>query len=249
MDAYSVFQACVRRWYVFAVLLAVTVGIAAVTYRSADATYSRTEAYLVASPTPEAGSGTPNPLTSTGNALAALVQRLNSPDIIEPVAAASSDATVIASSGESGSILQLTAEGPTPDATEQALQAYSAEAQRAFQDLQERVNASSSNFYQLVSLSAGELEANFPGRNQAVGLVAIGGLVLSALLTQLADVLLLRRARRADDMAADGTPALPTGTERATRRRATHAQKATSPAEILEGDGSSLEAGRTTERA
>jgi hypothetical protein len=201
MDAYSIFRACSRRWYVFVPLLAIVAGLSIVKFQSSTPEYTRTETFLVAAPTADAGaSSSTNPLTSTGNALAALVQRLSAPDIELPVTAANKGVSVSASSSQTGgTILILSAQGSSAAGTEKALSEYSDAAQAAFTDLQQRVNASPSNYYQLVSLSGGELDVNYPGRNQGVGLIALGGIVAAALLTQLVDALLLRRGRREAD--------------------------------------------------
>jgi hypothetical protein len=223
VDVFSVVRACLRRWYVFIPLLIVTGVMCVVQFQDAVPQYTRGASYLVVAPAATADSTqTPNPLASASNAVEALVTRLNAPDVASEVAKVDPTSAATAVAAPKGTIILLSVVGSSPEGTASALEVYSGVANAAFIELQRSVNAPTDNYFQLVPLSGTGLSADYPTRSRSVGLIAVGGLALSALVTQLVDAIVLRRrqvekfGRHADgvaapraDESAESSPATP----------------------------------------
>ena len=227
----SVAAACLRRWYVSAPLVGLTILLALLQASGAAAQHARSASYLVVSPGGSPGAGaSSNPLSTASNALEALVERLNSPDVGSRVSDLHADTEVSAASASRGTILTLEAVGSSQQSTENALTQFSGLAEEAFVDLQERIGAPTVNHYELVPLSVSGTTSTYPDRNRNVGLVLLGGLLISALLAQLVDTLMLRRRLPAeprnplshahpDASGMDGVGARHAATSRAERPR------------------------------
>ena len=167
MGSWQVAVLLVRRWYVTLGAFLATVGVAAVAYASLPAQYQTGSVMVVTTSltgrTAEPASGEPdltNPLLNFENdvnlAAAILIEQLNSPELAEALGApAGGTTTYVVSDGntndellQSGPLLFVQGNGPTPEAAESITQRVDAMAAVLLDRRQRELDAPPSTYVQ-----------------------------------------------------------------------------------------------------
>lgn len=206
MDVFTLARACVRRWYVFVPLLVITAVVSLVQARGIKPLYGRS-AVVVLLPSnsvpkvdPSARAQPINPLTSVGVAQSALITRLSSGNAAVRIANATNGTGGYGLAGQKGGGGQITvaALGSTPAIASGTLAAVLRQARTQLRDLQAAVRAPSGSYFKIYLLNRDvDVSKSYPQRSRNIVLIALAGVLLSILLTQLADYLFgVRTARR-----------------------------------------------------
>lgn len=213
MDIFDLVRSCIRHWYAFVPLLVLTIAACFAASKTATPVYERTSSYLIASQAIPASADLPsNPIGEPSDALAALVQQLNSPQVTDPLTGdGTTGMTVTAAPGDHGPILVLTASGKSAEQVNAALQSLGRTAQSNLSTLQAQVKSPSQVSYQLVQLESGSLPIAYPSRLRSIALVGLAGLLATVSITQFVAARVQRRkSRRARNGSNHVKPAVTT---------------------------------------
>lgn len=207
MDLKDLARSALRRWYVLLVCLLLTAAGALGIARSMPASYDVSSSILLLPPASSVGDeGNPYLyLSGLGQAVDVLVTRLTSDAVAQPVLERHPGVTLTVERDVSttGPIILVSASGPDAAEGESTVAEVVAALPGQLADLQSALDVPDGSVITSTVLTAPEDAApNTKARTRAATAVVGAGLVLSVLVTALADrVLLDRRRRRTGDPA------------------------------------------------
>ncbi|WP_375504716.1 hypothetical protein [uncultured Jatrophihabitans sp.] len=201
MDVFTLASACVRRWWVFLPLIAITAVVTVLQARSIKPDYSQGAQVILVPPSSvstgdsKAAMVQVNPLGSIGTTQAALVARLNSGPAATAVAQAGGGG-FSAFAEKIGGIVALTAGADSASRTTATLSAAIKQVDTQLALLQKDLNTPANLYVTSHLLSVDpSVSSAYPHRGRNLTLIAIAGVFISVLIAQLVDFLLQRRRR------------------------------------------------------
>lgn len=208
MDLKDLARSALRRWYVLLVCLLLTAAGALGIARSMPASYDVSSSILLLPPASSVGDeGNPYLyLSGLGQAVDVLVTRLTSDAVAQPVLERHPGVTLTVERDVSttGPIILVSASGPDAADGESTVAEVVAALPGQLADLQSALDVPDGSVITSTVLTAPEDAApNTKARTRAATAVVGVGLVLSVLVTALADRVLLDRRRRRTGEAAD----------------------------------------------
>ncbi|WP_028471909.1 hypothetical protein [Nocardioides alkalitolerans] len=208
MDLKDLARSALRRWYVLLVCLLLTAAGALGIARSMPASYDVSSSILLLPPASSVGDeGNPYLyLSGLGQAVDVLVTRLTSDAVAQPVLERHPGVTLTVERDVSttGPIILVSASGPDAADGESTVAEVVAALPGQLADLQSALDVPDGSVITSTVLTAPEDAApNTKARTRAATAVVGAGLVLSVLVTALADRVLLDRRRRRTGEAAD----------------------------------------------
>lgn len=193
-----------RRWYILAVGLLLTAAMCWVVQGRVAVTYEAQGSQVLMPPSATVGEGNPYLyLGGLSQALDVLIRHVSAAEVTKPVLRAfpGTDFTVEADGSTSGSILVISASGPTPEATLGVLQAALDKVPASLKDMQDELAIADRVRINVRTVVVdGQATKNNQSQMRLMLLAAGAGTVGTVLLTAMMDTFLSgrKRPRRTD---------------------------------------------------